>query len=30
MFQEGEELMPFDADGNVVFSDVDYVETWKV
>ncbi|XP_063231289.1 aldo-keto reductase family 1 member B1-like [Bacillus rossius redtenbacheri] len=28
-FQEGGENMPKDADGNVIFSDVDYVDTWK-
>lgn len=29
-FQEGEEFMPRDENGKVVFSDVDYVDTWKV
>ncbi|XP_051172020.1 aldo-keto reductase family 1 member B1-like [Leptopilina boulardi] len=27
--KEGEELNPKDADGNVILSDVDYLETWK-
>lgn len=28
-YKEGAELFPADADGNSIFSDVDYVDTWK-
>lgn len=28
-FRSGEELFPADGEGNTIFSDVDYVETWK-
>ncbi|RWS21756.1 aldose reductase-like protein [Leptotrombidium deliense] len=27
-FQEGQKLFPLDKDGNLIFSSVDYVETW--
>ncbi|WAR01725.1 AKCL2-like protein [Mya arenaria] len=29
-YKEGEEFMPLDENGKVIFSDVDYVDTWKV
>lgn len=29
MLQEGDELGPTDEKGNIRFSDVDYVDTWK-
>lgn len=28
-FRRGDELFPVDKDGNQIFSDVDYVDTWK-
>ncbi|XP_052801720.1 1,5-anhydro-D-fructose reductase-like [Mya arenaria] len=28
-YKEGEEFMPLDENGKVIFSDVDYVDTWK-
>ncbi|XP_070499758.1 aldo-keto reductase 1B-like [Chironomus tepperi] len=28
-YTENEELLPKDADGNFIFSDVDYLDTWK-
>ncbi len=28
-FQEGGELFPNDADGNEIFSEIDYLETWN-
>ena len=29
-FQEGGDFYPKDENGKVIFSDVDYIETWKV
>lgn len=29
LFQEGEDPFPTDANGKVIYSDVDYVDTWK-
>lgn len=29
VFQEGDDLLPQDAAGNFVESDVDYLETWR-
>lgn len=28
-FQEGDVFLPKDASGNIIYSDVDYVDTWK-
>lgn len=28
-FKDGDDLMPQDADGNLLLSDIDYLETWK-
>ena len=28
-YKEGDELRPIDKDNQIIFSDVDYVETWK-
>jgi aldehyde reductase len=28
-FQEGEVLLPKDSSDNIIYSDVDYVDTWK-
>jgi diketogulonate reductase-like aldo/keto reductase len=28
-FQEGEDGIPMDENGQLIFSDVDYVDTWK-
>jgi len=28
-YKEGEEFMPLDSDGKVIYSDVDYIETWQ-
>lgn len=27
--QEGEDLLPADSDGNILLSDVDYLDTWR-
>lgn len=29
LFQEGDDLFPVDANGRNIYSDVDYVDTWK-
>ena len=28
-YKEGDELRPIDKDNKIIFSDVDYIETWK-
>ncbi|KAF2902772.1 hypothetical protein ILUMI_03417 [Ignelater luminosus] len=28
-FKEGDDLVPIDSNGNIIFSDIDYVDTWK-
>jgi diketogulonate reductase-like aldo/keto reductase len=29
MLQEGGDLLPADSDGNILLSDVDYLDTWR-